>query len=148
MPKCICMCVASISAQLVTSEPSYKAVIVSDLMGVWMQAAVAVQESKEGFLTECPPCQAPVPTACLGGHTTKPLPCCSAAPFSCGDQCGQPLACGNHTCSKPCHDLTAELGSNQGMPLHFTCFQTQGFGRCNIKHARWLLAVICSVLQT
>lgn len=79
-----------------------------------VQAAVAVQESKEGFLTDCPPCQAPVPTACLGGHTIKPLPCCSAAPFSCGGQCGQPLACGNHTCSKPCHDLTAELGSNQG----------------------------------
>lgn len=73
-----------------------------------MQTALAVKTSQEGFLTECPPCQALVSTPCLGGHTAKPLPCCQATPFSCSSACGQPLQCGNHTCSKACHALTGE----------------------------------------
>lgn len=75
------------------------------------------EEGQATFLTNCPPCQAPVPTPCLGGHTTKALPCFSAAPFSCGATCQQRLACGNHTCSKTCHALLQADASTrqQGM---------------------------------
>ncbi|KAF6263962.1 hypothetical protein COO60DRAFT_1292737 [Scenedesmus sp. NREL 46B-D3] len=38
-----------------------------------------------------------------GGHQQQPFPCHVVQPFSCGQQCGRPLACGNHTCSKACH---------------------------------------------
>ena len=70
--------------------------------------------SQEGFLTDCPPCQAPVPTVCLGGHTKDPLPCCEAAPFSCGAACGRLLACSNHSCSKPCHAISLPPSSQDG----------------------------------
>ncbi|KAL0054571.1 hypothetical protein WJX82_011123 [Trebouxia sp. C0006] len=86
----------------------------ADSLSPAYQAVEAMKESQEGFLTECPPCQAPVPTACLGGHTNRPLPCCTAAPFSCGAACGQPLTCGNHTCSKACHAVSSGPGSQQG----------------------------------
>ena len=90
-----------------------------------MQAAEAVKKTQEGFLTGCPPCQAPVPTACLGGHTNQPLPCCTAAPFSCGATCGQPLTCGNHTCSKACHSVVSGPGSQQGIHVQTsTCVCT------------------------
>lgn len=70
----------------------------------------ALPRTGDGFLSACPPCQAPVPITCLGGHTTRQLPCSSAAPFACEQPCGRPLACGNHTCAAPCgsHDPAAQ----------------------------------------
>lgn len=56
-----------------------------------------------GHLTPCPPCQAPVPVTCLGGHCTVQAPCSSARPFPCAAPCGRPLACGNHACQGQCH---------------------------------------------
>ena len=88
-----------------------------------LQIAKQVTEAgQESFLSHCPACQAPVPVSCLGGHTTRALPCCSATAFSCGAACQQPLSCGNHACSKPCHALmkARASGSQQGM-LPFSC---------------------------
>lgn len=82
------------------------------------------QEGSAAFQTSCPPCQAPVLTPCLGGHTSKALPCSSAAPFSCGAECQQPLACGNHTCSKPCHELLHPRGEIEQTGVVFRVYQT------------------------
>ncbi|DBA96431.1 TPA: hypothetical protein ACH3X1_015323 [Trebouxia sp. C0004] len=102
------------SATFTATKPVQHDSIDADSLSPAYQAAEAVKESQEGFLLECPPCQAPVPTACLGGHTNRPLPCCTAAPFCCGTTCGQPLTCGNHTCSNACHAVLSAPGSQQG----------------------------------
>lgn len=49
----------------------------------------------------------PVPVTCIGGHETADWPCHMSEPSSCGRPCGQELYCGNHTCAKPCHTVTA-----------------------------------------
>lgn len=60
--------------------------------------------------TLCPPCEVPVPVACIGGHGLKDMPCHAAGPYSCEAACGRPLACGNHVCKRLCH-LVAHDGS-------------------------------------
>ncbi|KAL0970526.1 hypothetical protein UPYG_G00243260 [Umbra pygmaea] len=55
----------------------------------------------------CPPCLVPIPTACLGEHEVSPVPCHRKGPFSCKRLCGRTLTCGNHSCRKECHYVTA-----------------------------------------
>jgi hypothetical protein len=70
----------------------------------WWGCQVAEEARKlAGKLAGCPPCRVRVPVGCLGGHTVAQLACSEAAPFCCGARCGQGLACGNHSCQKPCH---------------------------------------------
>nr|XP_057924345.1 NF-X1-type zinc finger protein NFXL1 [Doryrhamphus excisus]XP_057924346.1 NF-X1-type zinc finger protein NFXL1 [Doryrhamphus excisus] len=85
-------------------QPCHDQVLVKSqqvqLSGPWEQP------SKPAFVTKalpCPPCQVPVPVSCLGEHEVSPLPCHHRGRFSCKRPCGQPLTCGNHTCSRECH---------------------------------------------
>ncbi|GAB2288357.1 NF-X1-type zinc finger protein nfxl2 [Dionaea muscipula] len=57
--------------------------------------------------TACPPCQELVWRSCLGEHigADRMMVCSNKAEFSCENFCGNPLACGNHYCTKPCHAL-------------------------------------------
>ena len=66
---------------------------------------------------DCPPCEAPVPVTCLGGHETADWPCHASKPAPCGRECGRSLSCGNHSCSRDCHKVrnapdTIVAGSN------------------------------------
>ena len=42
--------------------------------------------------------------------------CCQATPFDCRRPCGQPLACGNHFCTRPCHIVLPALPQWQWQP--------------------------------
>ncbi|XP_046391023.1 NF-X1-type zinc finger protein NFXL1-like [Ischnura elegans] len=53
----------------------------------------------------CPPCTAGVEVDCLGGHERSSQPCHSAAPYSCGRECGRVLPCESHFCTFPCHHV-------------------------------------------
>ncbi|XP_077301482.1 NF-X1-type zinc finger protein NFXL1 [Arctopsyche grandis] len=53
----------------------------------------------------CLPCKVPVTRPCLGGHENGEFPCSEARVTSCGRQCGRPLKCTNHTCSRDCHSV-------------------------------------------
>ncbi|KAK9827063.1 hypothetical protein WJX74_005265 [Apatococcus lobatus] len=79
------------------------------------QSAAEASNSIKDAHTACPPCQAPVKHKCLGEHISKDLPCSAPKEFTCDSSCRRPLACGNHTCQKPCH---APLGSG---PLAEAC---------------------------
>ena len=70
-----------------------------------LAAGLSSSSSSAGVSTRnpCPPCEVLVTVDCVGHHLQQAFPCCKVRPFSCGQACGQPLACGNHTCSKPCH---------------------------------------------
>ena len=86
------------------------------------QKKVSAPWEKKGPSTEirnldCPPCQAPVPITCLGGHDTSDFPCHMAKPSSCGRSCGRTLLCGNHYCERDCHRIknapdTVQAGTN------------------------------------
>lgn len=68
------------------------------------------------LLSPCPPCAAPVPVVCVGGHGSSTFPCSVARPYSCGHACGRPLPCGNHSCGLACHmppSTAGELGVPQ-----------------------------------
>lgn len=56
----------------------------------------------------CPPCSERILRQCLGCHLggERNVVCSESRPFSCGRLCGNYLACGNHTCQKPCHEVT------------------------------------------
>lgn len=60
----------------------------------------------------CPPCMAPVPVICVGGHEIVNLPCWEARPRSCGRPCGRKLMCGNHTCQIECHEVSCNADNN------------------------------------
>ncbi|KAJ9577747.1 hypothetical protein L9F63_005667 [Diploptera punctata] len=62
-----------------------------------------VQPQIELKALPCPDCKVPVPITCLGGHEVSNWPCYVANPTSCHRECGRQLACGNHTCTLPCH---------------------------------------------
>ncbi|XP_021769188.1 NF-X1-type zinc finger protein NFXL2-like [Chenopodium quinoa] len=57
--------------------------------------------------TSCPPCPELVWRSCLGQHfaAERMMVCSNKAQFSCDNLCGNPLACGNHYCTKTCHVL-------------------------------------------
>lgn len=63
------------------------------------------QETWEKKTLPCPPCEVSVMVSCLGEHECKPWPCHQAKPTSCLRECGQLLACSNHTCEKLCHKI-------------------------------------------
>ncbi|MBN3315137.1 NFXL1 protein, partial [Atractosteus spatula] len=87
-------------------EVMLKKTVKPQLAGPWEQPPepVFVQTA-----LPCPPCQVPIPQACLGNHEVSPLPCHAVGPYSCRRPCGRLLACGNHTCARECHIFYACL---------------------------------------
>ena len=55
---------------------------------------------------KCAPCDSIVNRQCLGFHQNYPVSCHSARLFDCKRKCGNPLACGNHSCQLNCHPVT------------------------------------------
>lgn len=66
-------------------------------------AQALTREAQDQALSSCPPCTAPVEKECFGGHVKEQQPCNQACSFSCGEECGALLSCGNHACSRICH---------------------------------------------
>ncbi|KAI5070208.1 hypothetical protein GOP47_0014551 [Adiantum capillus-veneris] len=56
----------------------------------------------------CPPCTERILRQCLGYHLgeERNVVCSESGPFSCGKLCGNYLACSNHICQRPCHEVT------------------------------------------
>ena len=54
----------------------------------------------------CPPCPRPIVRPCQGCHTTSRVACHTPRDIYCGLQCGNPLRCGHHQCTQPCHRVT------------------------------------------
>uniref|UniRef100_A0A8C7J6Z6 Nuclear transcription factor, X-box binding like 1 n=1 Tax=Oncorhynchus kisutch TaxID=8019 RepID=A0A8C7J6Z6_ONCKI len=82
------------------------------------------QSSEPAFVRKalpCPPCLVPIPTACLGEHEVSPVPCHRRGPFSCKRVCGRTLTCGNHSCTKDCHRVTATTNKLQAGPECVVC---------------------------
>ncbi len=98
---------ASVNGGIGEGDTSGPAVRYPATMAIQALAALA---SRGDLPSPCPPCREPVPVTCVGGHGTQHVPCCEAAPYSCGAPCGRPLACGNHTCAMACHALAASGG--------------------------------------
>ena len=61
----------------------------------------------------CPPCMVAVSKSCFGGHEIMALPCSQARLYPCGRLCGRLLQCGNHTCSRGCHQVLESPANNQ-----------------------------------
>ncbi|GAB4831946.1 NF-X1-type zinc finger protein nfxl2 [Ancistrocladus abbreviatus] len=61
--------------------------------------------------TPCPPCPELVWRSCRGQHigAERMMVCSDRSEFSCENLCGNPLACGNHYCTKTCHVLKDSL---------------------------------------
>ncbi|XP_008298555.1 NF-X1-type zinc finger protein NFXL1 [Stegastes partitus] len=53
--------------------------------------------------TECRPCPRVSVQSCICGKEEAERPCAHPQ-WSCGQVCGSPLPCGNHTCEVVCHD--------------------------------------------
>lgn len=51
----------------------------------------------------CPPCPVLVTKSCVCGKETRNNVPCHVANVSCGQPCGKPLKCGQHTCIRLCH---------------------------------------------
>lgn len=55
----------------------------------------------------CEPCARIVEQKCYCGKQRREVVCSresnASSEFSCGDECGRPLECGNHQCAKECH---------------------------------------------
>ncbi|KAL5710254.1 hypothetical protein ACHQM5_020843 [Ranunculus cassubicifolius] len=60
--------------------------------------------------SSCPPCPELVWRSCLGQHigAERMMVCSDRTVFSCENLCGNPLTCGNHYCTKPCHALKSQ----------------------------------------
>lgn len=56
----------------------------------------------------CPPCSERIVKKCLGQHqgSERTMVCSQSSEFRCSNACGNPLACGNHTCRSTCHFVT------------------------------------------
>lgn len=52
----------------------------------------------------CVPCVEHVDLTCYCGKSTRHFPCTCETSFVCGEVCGKPLSCGNHTCTLLCHE--------------------------------------------
>lgn len=77
--------------------------------GVDAAAGVVVLEA-----TPCPPCTVPTERRCVGGHSTKLIPCALPALWRCDAVCGGSLPCGRHTCAKACHARTGAASADSG----------------------------------
>lgn len=54
----------------------------------------------------CDSCEEQVNRQCFGLHAQYEVPCHTDRLFDCKRICGNPLACGNHSCQLPCHIVT------------------------------------------
>lgn len=68
-------------------------------------AAATASASVDSDRYKCPPCASIVKRRCLGAHEERSVPCSSPVAFACKQPCRQPLRCGNHFCTLPCHAL-------------------------------------------
>lgn len=64
----------------------------------------------------CPPCSETLKQECFCGKVGRKIRCSSEfkgiTKYSCGEVCEKELLCGNHKCSKICHDGDCELCAN------------------------------------
>jgi len=74
--------------------------------------------------TPCPPCVHLTTKACVCGRATLASVPCSRTAVRCGQVCGKPLACGQHTCVGACH-ADGECGA---------CTQPCGRARAGCGH--------------
>ncbi|XP_037397326.1 NF-X1-type zinc finger protein NFXL1 [Pygocentrus nattereri] len=100
LPGCTHLCPAPCHDQVLLKSNQR-----APLAGPWEQPAAPAFECKA---LPCPPCQVPIPTACLGEHEVSPVQCHARGPFSCGRPCGRTLTCSNHSCSLECHSVTPD----------------------------------------
>ncbi|XP_072031586.1 transcriptional repressor NF-X1-like isoform X2 [Amphiura filiformis] len=52
---------------------------------------------------DCPPCAELTSKKCMGGHELRHNLPCYIDDVSCGNPCGRPIPCRQHTCQKTCH---------------------------------------------
>merc|ERR1719272_1065788 len=67
----------------------------------------------------CPPCNILVEVTCHCGKKSQSVPCQIAkrSKFSCKDECGKLLNCGNHDCEEECHDgPCTPCGESEDLP--------------------------------
>lgn len=64
------------------------------------------KKKHKAFVPEpCPPCATIVERSCLGKHEVRKVECHTPKVFSCSRPCGNPLRCGRHFCTQPCHTI-------------------------------------------
>ncbi|PAA59530.1 hypothetical protein BOX15_Mlig023225g1, partial [Macrostomum lignano] len=115
-PPCRLPCGAELPCGHACQSPCHAAKLVTikrEVRGPW-DGPAEVQELR---CLPCPPCRAPVPVRCLGGHEVANAPCCKAKPRSCGRACGAEMNCGRHRCELDCHELVTAAGS-EADPRH------------------------------
>ncbi|PAA60769.1 hypothetical protein BOX15_Mlig000051g2 [Macrostomum lignano] len=115
-PPCRLPCGAELPCGHACQSPCHAAKLVTikrEVRGPW-DGPAEVQELR---CLPCPPCRAPVPVRCLGGHEVANAPCCEAKPRSCGRACGAEMNCGRHRCELDCHELVTAAGS-EADPRH------------------------------
>lgn len=56
-----------------------------------------------GDLGPCPPCPVTVNVTCYCASKPPSTKRCCNRGWSCGGQCGKPLACNKHSCNNQCH---------------------------------------------
>ncbi|KAM0053723.1 putative chromatin regulator PHD family [Helianthus debilis subsp. tardiflorus] len=85
---------------------------------------------------DCPPCLAPIPKECIGGHgVLRNIPCFSkdirSQDITCNKPCGKTRKCGMHACLRTCHP--APCDSTIGA-VKASCGQTCRAPRRDCRH--------------
>ncbi|MFS7909372.1 putative chromatin regulator C2H2 family [Helianthus anomalus] len=85
---------------------------------------------------DCPPCLAPIPKECIGGHgVLRNIPCFSkdirCKDITCNKPCGKTRKCGMHACLRTCHP--APCDSTTGA-VKASCGQTCRAPRRDCRH--------------
>ncbi|KAJ0811076.1 putative transcription factor NF-X1 family [Helianthus annuus] len=85
---------------------------------------------------DCPPCLAPIPKECIGGHgVLRNIPCFSkdirCKDITCNKPCGKTGKCGMHACLRTCHP--APCDSTTGA-VKASCGQTCRAPRRDCRH--------------
>lgn len=92
----------------------------------------------------CPPCVRAGPRTCPCGKVRVPSVACDEVILPCGGTCGRPLACGLHTCSRPCHEGACDDCMGE-VTLTCPCGRTNKLGRCGTEVS---CAVRCNQLRS
>lgn len=82
------------------------------------------QKSLDISNVKCPPCNFIVKRQCIGLHEKYDMKCNENRIFDCKRKCGNPLACGNHTCELSCHLVTL-IRDNRKIQLDENDFPTK-----------------------
>lgn len=79
----------------------------------------------------CAPCTVFVKKSCFCGSESKDSVHCYLPGYSCGKTCRKQLRCGNHTCTRVCHDNECETLTERGIII---CKQPCPITRYICKH--------------